>query len=212
MNGFGRGKDSEKKDKISFITRETVGMTLLLFAGIALFIAVTGQYVFGSVGVAINSFFLGAAGFFVYPLLLLVIFLSVSLVAGKKYVSVKWILRGVFLVLVVFCIVHTATAERFYNVGEFVGYGGYLRGCWNAAKEGISGGTGGGVMLALIAYPVRYLLSAAGAYVLYALLTALAVYVILLGTPLRKKIAPFARKTERSSLREEGTEDRKSVV
>ena len=207
MNGIGRGKDGEKKDKVAFITRETVGMVLLLFAGIAFFIAVTGQYVFGDVGVAINSFLVGLTGFLVYPLLLLVIFLSVSMVAGKKYVSVKWILRGTFFVLAVFFIVHTANSERFYNTGDYVGYGGYLRGCWKAAEDSVSGGTGGGVLLALIAYPVRYLLSQAGAYVLYSFLIALSVYVILLGTPLRKKISLSARKTEKPSApREEETD------
>ena len=69
MNGFGRGEENKKDKKVSVISRETVGMTLLLFSAVAFLITVTGPYLFGDVGLAITAFFLGLFGFAAYPLL-----------------------------------------------------------------------------------------------------------------------------------------------
>lgn len=190
MNGFGRGgEDKQKKERVSVITRETIGMTLLLFSAISFFIAVTGRYVFGDVGVAITAFYLGLFGFLTYPLLVLLMYISVVLVFGKKPVSAKWLVRGGLLVLAVFLIVHTATSERFYGDG----YGAYLKGCWSAAAEGAAGGTGGGLIYGLVVYPVRALLYPAGAYVLFTVLVLLALFFIVLGTPLKRYLS-FAAK------------------
>ena len=196
MNGVGRGDKQDKKEKNALLSRETLGMTLLLFSAVIFFIAVTGPYVFGDIGVAITSFFVGIAGFFVYPLLILSIYFSVVLVSGRKYFPARWIAKLVVLVAVVFLIVHTATAERFYGTG----YGGYLSGCWSAASERTADGTGGGVLMGLVAYPVRALLSPAGAYVIYALALAAILFWIAMATPLRALVfrtQPRTRKGER---------------
>ena len=164
-------------------------MTLLLFCAVIFFIAVTGRYVFGDIGLAITAFFMGLAGYFIYPLLLLAIYCSAVLVSGKKLIPARWLLRTVLLLAAVFFIVHTATSERFFAEG----YGGYLAGCWSAAGEGLAQGTGGGVIFGIIAYPVRAALSAVGAYILYSLLIVLALYFILIATPLRAVLLPSAR-------------------
>lgn len=197
MNGFGRGDDREKKNKASVITRETVGMTLLLFSAVLFFITVTGQYVFGSVGVAITAFFVGLAGFFSYPVLLLLVYVGFSLTFGKSPVPVKWLVRGGLSVLAVFLIVHLATSARFTDAG----YGGYLSACWTAAEETAANGTGGGILLGLVVYPLQALLSPAGAYVLFALLLALSLFYIAMGTPLKGYLKTGWKK--RASGREE---------
>ena len=184
MNGVGRGDNKENKGKNALFTRETVGMTLLLFSVIIFFIAVTGRYVSGDIGVAITSFFVGFCGFFVYPLLILCIYASVALISGKRYFPAAWVVKCVLLLVAVFFIVHTATAERFFGNG----YGSYLGGCWSAASESALNGTGGGVLFGLVAYPVRALLSAAGAYVLFAILLAAVLFWIAMGTPLRRVV------------------------
>ena len=81
MNGFGRGEDKNEGGRISILTKETVGMTLLLFSLVALLILATGPVVFGDVGLAISAFFYGVCGYFVYPLLVLVLVVSLMLVA-----------------------------------------------------------------------------------------------------------------------------------
>ena len=189
LNGVGRGEEQQNKNKGSLFTKETVGMTLLLFSAVIFFIAVTGRYVFGEIGLAITAFFVGLTGYFVYPLLLLAMYASAVMVFGKKFVPARWIVRVYLLLAVVFFIVHTATSERFF--GE--GYGSYLAGCWSAAGESIAQGTGGGILFGLIAYPVRAALSAVGAYILYALLVLLALWFILIATPLRAVLLPSAR-------------------
>ena len=184
----------------ALLTRETIGMTLLLFSAVMLFICVTGGAVFGEIGVAITAFFVGLAGFFVYPLLVLLLYFSFVLVFGKKPIPARWIARVYFLLAAIFLIVQTATAEPYFSLG----FGGYMNACWMAAGEGISGGTGGGVLLGLIAYPVRAILSGVGAYILYALLIVLALYLIALDTPLRALILPSARKRPEKRRRQEG--------
>ncbi len=201
MNGLGRG-EKKQENKISVVTRETVGMTMLLFSIIIFLIVVTGKLVFGDIGTAITAFFVGLLGFFVYPFLILAAYLSLTLVSGKKFLPVGWIVKGLLVTLAVFFIVHTATAERFVSAG----YGGYLGGCWNAAKGGASGGTGGGVLFGLIAFPVRYLLSEAGAYIIFSLLLLGALFYCVTATrlwhhfrnaPRRQKSAPVDGETAR---------------
>lgn len=203
MNSLGRGDKQDDKKKASVITRETIGMTLLLFGAVIFLIAVTGPYLFGDPGVAITSFFVGLFGLFFYPLDLFVIYLGVVMVCGKSLIPVKWLVRAGLLTLAVFAIVHLATAERFVAGG----YGEYLKGCWQAAGEHAKDGTGGGVLLGLIAYPVRIVLSAPGAYVVFSFLLAFALFFFLMGTPL-KELIPFARKNRsaRKVKREEEPE------
>ena len=185
MNGFGRGEENQKKDRASVFTRETVGMTLLLFSAVLLLIAVVGRFMLGSIGVAINAFLGGLFGFLTYPVLILLLYFSVVLVFGKKFLPAKWV--GLFTALLgaVFLVVHLATSERF--CGE--GYGAYLSGCWKAASESMAGATGVGVVFGLIVYPVRALLSSAGAYVVFVCVILTALYLIARQTPLKKYIS-----------------------
>lgn len=176
------------------MTRETVGMTLLLFSAVIFFISVTGSYLFGDIGVAITAFFLGIFGFAAYPLLLFTFYQSVVLVFGKGKISWGWKLRIGFFMLSVFLIVHTATADFVSGTG----YGDYLANCWNAARESAADGTGGGVLLGIVVYPVEALLSAAGAYVVFAALTLLSVFLILLKTPLRDYVKGTHLKNRRA--------------
>ena len=201
MNGVGRGENKQNKSVGALLTRETIGMTLLLFSAVMLFISATGGVIFGEIGVAITAFFVGLAGFFVYPLLVLLLYLSFVLVFGKKPIPARWIVRVYFLLAAIFLIVHAATSGAFYSYG----FGGYMNACWTAAGESIATGTGGGVLLGLIAYPVRALLSEIGAYILYALLVVLALYLIALDTPLRALILPSARRRpEKPAKKREG--------
>ncbi len=168
-------------------------MTLLLFGAVLFFITVTEQYVLRDIGLAIASFFVGLVGFLAYPLLLLVVYCGFVLTFGKRLVPAKWLLRVGFLVLAVFLIVHTATSGQFFQTEGYEGYGGYLSGCWYAASEGVRYGTGGGAILGLVVYPVRALLSEAGAYVLFSLVLLLSIFFIVLATPLGKRIALYRR-------------------
>ena len=117
-------------------------MTLLLFSAVIFFIAVSGRYVFGEIGVAITAFFVGIAGYFVYPLLVFAIYGSAALAFGKKWIPARWILRFFLLVIAAFLIVHTATSAEYFGRG----FGGYLSACWRAAETDLANGTGGGAL------------------------------------------------------------------
>ncbi len=175
-------------------------MTLLLFSAVVLFITATGPLLFGDVGLAITAFFTGVFGYFVFPLLLLVMTLSVMLIRGKVFGG-QWVLRGTLLTVAAFFIVHTATAEGVF--ASSAEYGGYLGACFSAASEGIAHATGGGALFGLIVYPVRYALTAAGAYAVFSLLTAAALVWFLFLTPLGKLV-------RRSSVRKEAPAQKES--
>ena len=160
-------------------------MTLLLFSAVLFLIAVTGPYLFGDIGLAITAFFLGLFGYGAYPFFLVLVYFSVVLIAGRKFLSGKWLLRCGLMLLAVFLIVHAATA----NFAEKT-YGGYLSACWNASAWGVGGSTGGGVVLGVVVFPFCALFGTAGSYVFFALLAALALYFFLTGTPLRRYIFP----------------------
>ena len=132
VNGVGRGSEDKKENaKVKIATRETVGMTFLLFGGLLFLIVATGELLFGDVGKAITAFFVGTAGFYVYFLLVALIYFSVRLVSGKRILKNGWAVRIFLLVTAVFFIVHAATAERFFLDPESsyaVGYGTYLSG------------------------------------------------------------------------------------
>ena len=207
VNGVGRGEKEENKEKTSVLTRETVGMTLFLFSVILTFILVTGRYVFGEIGLAIASFFIGVFGFYAYPVFALLIYTSVALIANKRWIPIRWLVDLMLLCAAVLLIVHTSTAERFYLTAEGVqSFGAYISGCWGAAAEGIAHGTGGGVFFGLIAYPIRHFFTAAGAYVLYALLTLVALFCTLLLTPLRKRIFPSVNDEKKPKEKKEPAE------
>ncbi len=182
-------------------------MTILLFSVLVLVILVTGPIIFGEVGLAISAFFVGLAGFFVYPLFLMLALVSISLIAGRSLIPARWIVRPMLLIAAVFLIVHTATDGRFFfdaATGMTNDYGTYLSGCWNAATESLSGGTGGGLLFGLFAYPIRLLLSEPGAYVLYSVLLLFALVFVLFLTPLKKAVKKS--EPQRSAPASEGGE------
>lgn len=180
MNGYGRGDNNEKKEKRSVVTKETAGMTLLLFSALAFLIAVTRSLMFGEVGIAITAFLLGCFGYLTYPLLIALIYTSLVMVFGKRWIARKWLVTGGLLLCAIFLIVHLATSSDYAN-GT---YGEYLSACYRAGEEGVSTSTGGGVIFALVVFPFRKVLSTAGAYVIFAFLVAIALFFLLRSTAL----------------------------
>ena len=175
MNGYGRGEDKKSPGVGSVITRETFGMTLLLFSVILLVISIIGNYILGEIGTSITAFLFGALGFFVYPALVLCIYLSVVMISGKKLLPWRWVLKGSAATVCVFLIVHLALTSA--SLGG--GFGAYMSHCWNAAETSASASTPGGVFLGLLVYPVQAILSPVGAYVLFSLLLAVCAFFLL---------------------------------
>ena len=186
LNGYGRGADNQERGK-GVVTRETFGMTFLIFSVVLLVIATLGRFIFGEIGVNITAFLLGTFGYFVYPLLVLCFYGSVCMVAGKNLIPAKFMLKLTAVLFAAFLIAHLATSTRL--TGE--GYGAYLSGCYTAAAEGAA--TAGGAAFGLVVYPVQALISPVGAYVLFGLLAALALFVLLWATPLKASLVGTER-------------------
>lgn len=183
MNGYGRGADNQDRGK-GVVTRETFGMTFLIFSVILFVIATIGRFIFGEIGVSITAFLLGTFGFFVYPLLILLFYGSVCMVAGRSLIPAKWMLKLTAVLAAAFLIAHLATSTRFTGSG----FGAYLSGCYTAAGESASSATAGGAVFGLVVYPVQALISPVGAYVLFSLLAALALFVFLWSFPFRRAL------------------------
>ena len=200
MNSYSRGEDNQETRKRSVITRETIGMTLLFFSVILLIFSIIGSYILGEIGVAIAAFLHGLWGYFIYPFLLLCIYTSLVMITGKKFLAWKWLWRTLLVVVCVFLIAHLGTSGQFCGAG----YGNYLDGCWNAAEVSAADSTAGGVIFGLVVYPVRAVLSAAGAYVVFTFLLIGALILFLWATPLKKrifgtgKIKKVTQRTEKS--------------
>lgn len=173
-----QGKNSENKsNKTRVVTRETVGMVLALFAVIALVFLISREAIFGSVGEAISSFLLGVFGYGAFAVLALLIYVSVALISGK-YVRTgfKTGLLITLLALFAFCLAHTVTAS--VHGIAYEGFGAYLEACFRAGEAGFAGATAGGAITAIIVYPVVWLTTAIGGYIIFSLLIVGMIYLL----------------------------------
>lgn len=167
-------KKQKKSGKNSYIfTRETLGMTVLLFSAIVLFILFTRSVVLSNFGAAICTFMYGAFGYGVYFVMALLVYLGVWLVFEKK-IRIK---AGVALsisacVLSFFLLFHAVTTRNM----SIASYGDYLNANYMSAANGWSGYTFGGAICGLIVYPVAKLTTFIGAYVIFSLLFLLCGY------------------------------------
>ena len=165
-------KNKEKKPSYIF-TRETLGMTLLLFCAITVVILLTGNTVFGGFGAAICTFLYGTFGYGSYLVTGMLAYLGEWLVFEKKIkIAVKKIIIITAIALMLFFLFH-AVSTRNYAVA---GYGRYISECYKNAGKGYAGYTFGGVVSALLVYPVLNLGGPVAAYVIYSAMTMIFAY------------------------------------
>ncbi len=121
-------KNGEKKSYI--VTRETLGMTLLLFCAIIFIMLLTGSTVFAGIGAAVCTFMYGVFGYCSYFVLAALAYLGEWLVFEKriKISFVKW-LSIVLTVLCLSLLFHSVTTRNF----QLESYGAYLSQCYKNA-------------------------------------------------------------------------------
>ena len=79
-------KNREKNNKSTYVfTRETLGMTLLLFSAILLLMLFTGKAVFAGIGKAICLFMFGTFGYGSFLLVAILTYFGEWLVFGKSF-------------------------------------------------------------------------------------------------------------------------------
>ncbi len=154
--------------KTSYIfTRETMGMTLMLFSAIVLLMLLTGDAVFAGVGRGICTFLYGTFGYGSYLVVAALAYLGEWLAFEKK-IKIR-LKTALFLALTVFCFFMLFHAVSTGGYG-LKGYGSYLSACYKNASKGWSGYTFGGVFSGLLVYPVAKIGGFVGAYIVFAVM------------------------------------------
>ncbi len=155
-------------------TRETLGMTILLFCAIVLLSLFSGRAIFAGFGAAICTFMYGTFGYGCFLVMALVAYLGVWLAFEKKLKlkAVPTILAAL-TVYALFLLFH-AVSTRNQPLD-----GGYIAWCYNIAAEGFPHYTFGGVLSAILVYPVALVTTYVGAYIIFSILAVLgAVYTV----------------------------------
>lgn len=157
-------KNTEKRSYI--LTKETLGMTILLFCFILTLILLTNRAIFMGFGGAICTFMYGTFGYASYLLVALLAYLGEWLVFEKKMrVNVRCLLLSAATVFALFLLFHAVTTAKY----PMSSYGGYLSQCYHNAAAGYRGYTFGGVISGLLVYPVAKGTTFVGAYVIFSL-------------------------------------------
>lgn len=192
-------KKQQKSGKVSYIfTRETMGMTLLLFSAIVLLILFTRDKVFAGLGREICTFMYGLFGYGAIPVSVYLAYLGVKLTFGKKIeIKRKYFLVATAAAAVLFLLFHSVITRNF----PINSYGEYLSGCYSNAAKGWSGYTIGGAVCGLIVYPVAKLTTFIGTYVIFSALFVLCGYLMFL----------FARRNANSAAEVSESEETKNL-
>lgn len=168
-------RNNDRNNKSYIFTKETLGMTLMLFSAIVFLMLLTGRAVFAGVGAAICTFMYGTFGYGSYFVVALLAYLGEWLTFGKKIkISLKTVLVVSVTVFVLFLLFH-AVSTRNYSLGS---YGRYIGDSYKNAAKGYSGYTCGGVISAIVVYPFAKFTTFVGAYVIFSLLTLACGYLI----------------------------------
>ena len=172
MNGLGRKKQTEEKKQPIF-TKETLGVVLTLFATLSLVCLITRESVFSLPGKFVNSFLHGCFGYFAYAVVAWCVIIGVRLLFDKKSrFSIKERALLTLGFLLVALVTHIATMH-----GVELSYGEYIKTAYLMALDGgIATCSGGGLFVAIIAYPFTILMTEVGCYVIFGVAVVTTVY------------------------------------
>ncbi len=164
-------KKKNKSEKISYIlTKETIGMTLMLFSVIVFLMLLSHTAIFAGIGGAICTFMYGVFGYGSILVVALLGYLGEWLVFGKKFkIGFKKTVTIILTAIMLFLLFH-AVSTNGYPIN---GYGEYISDCYKNAQYGYSGYTLGGVVSAIVVYPVLAVGGYITAYVIFSLLAVL---------------------------------------
>ncbi len=176
MNGLGRS-NQEKPKKNSLLTKETMGVVLILFATLCLICLITRETLFSLPGQYVNAFLMGAFGYFSYAVVIYLISVGVCLVADRKFnmnKKRKAMFTLAFLALATLCHV--------VSMAESTGtpFGDYVLSSYAKGEGGIATASAGGIITGVIAYVFSALLTNVGSYVVLSVILAVLVYAIII--------------------------------
>ena len=160
----------KNNDKRSYIlTKETLGMTILLFCFVVTLMLFTNKLIFLGFGNAICTFMYGTFGYGSFIVVALLAYLGEWLVFEKKIkVKVRPTIFVVATVVMLFMLFHAVTTA--VTKCDMSTYGSYLSDCYKNAANGFKGYTFGGVISGLLVYPIAKGTTYVGAYVIFSIL------------------------------------------
>ena len=167
-------KKNGKGEKQPIFTKETLGVVIALFSTLCLVCLITRDKVFSTPGQVVNAFFLGLFGWFSYAVLAFSLVLGVMTVFDKKFNLLGK--QKTKIILAISCFAIFCHSLNMGSVSNYSGYGEYLALSYNLGAGGIASSSAGGIITALVAYPLSALLSSVGASVVCALVVAYLVY------------------------------------
>ena len=154
----------------------------MLVSAFLLFSLITGNNVFYPVGGIIKTFLLGSAGYFSFPLLVVIFGWGLMSLLGKK-ISGK---RGAIISVMVFLCLFSAFAITHLAktpVASGVTSNEYLSAVYSAGEGGFETSTIGGVIFGVADYWLVQFLSVAGTYIVWILILLLSAFVALKCVP-----------------------------
>lgn len=160
-------------DSQSIFTSETFGVILALFSTLCLVCLITRDKIFSAPGLYVNYFLFGIFGYFAYFVIGFTAYIGVTLIIGKNF---GFSLKRKTLLTVSFVLIALLVQVITLKPDAFLFYGEYLSKAYTSASEGIVSCSGGGIITALLAYPLSKLLTAVGSYVVLASGIAVSVF------------------------------------
>ncbi len=158
-------KDNNSNNKSLIFTRETLGMVILLCCFILLLALLSGSAIFAGFGSAICTLMYGTFGYGSFLILALVAYLGEWLVFEKKLnLYVKPTILLALTVYAVFLLFHAVSTRNFTLDGSYISY------CYTVAGDGFPSYTFGGVISAILVYPVASAATFVGSYIIFSIL------------------------------------------
>lgn len=155
------------------ITRETIGMTFILFSLITFVIIATREIIFSDIGIAICAFMYGTFGYGCMLLTFLSAYIGTSLVFGRNYrFALMTMLFMGLSIFSLFLLLHAATTMSF----SVSNYGEYIKSCYLSTQKGYESYTFGGVVCALIVFWFARGITFTGAMITFSLTTIVFAY------------------------------------
>ncbi len=164
MTTNGNKKTQEEREQSLLVTKESIAAASIIFSFLAFLILCTRSLMFGDLGLAVHSFLTGVFGYLAYPLVLGAMYVSVTVLIGKRFIKDRRLF--VLICATLFSaalIVHTSLTFTWAREG-------YITSCFSAGETfpntTVTGGLGG-----ILVFGVSAVLSNIGAIVLFSLAT-----------------------------------------
>ena len=196
----------EKTKLQSYFSVELFSMAFALLCVLSFVCLVTGDMLFGEIGLIVRSFLLGVFGYVSFPLLVAGTYFGIKGVIGfkVKHESLKALfVYAVFYAFFILIIVQTIFDRPSGNFSQYIDY------CYRSGAS-FSTVTPGGVLFALPVYPLSVFITPVGTYV-FCGVALIGITVFLFRTPITAYFAGAGdRKEERREKKEE--KKRKKVI